>query len=169
MTPMAEVTIRPQQIKDASEFYRILTSGDFAFFPVNVASIEAEKRFLRKSVAEFKLKQNYNFTILLGGKLVGAVGIMPEPSRPYNAEIGYFIDSSFHGQGIAFKAAILAENYVRVNLEKIHRLQAFIVTKNQASVRVVEKAGYNCEGTLKKYLKVGDAYHDAYIFAKIVR
>ncbi len=92
MAEKREISIRPQQIKDARDFYRILTTGDFAYFPVNISSIEAEKRFLRKNVAEFKSGRNYNFSVILNRKVIGAVGIMPEGGRPYNAEIGYFID-----------------------------------------------------------------------------
>lgn len=166
---MGKISIRPQQIKDARDFYRILTSGNFEFFPVNVASIEAERRFLRKNVAEFKAGKNYNFAILLAEKLVGAIGIMPESSRPYNAEIGYFIDREYHGRGIALKAVQLAEEFVKTELPTINRLQAIIVVDNLASARVAEKAGYHREGVLKQYLKVGTCFHDAAIYGKVIR
>jgi len=48
------ISIRPQMVKDAKGFYQILTQGNFRFFPVNVASIEAERRFLRKNVRQWK-------------------------------------------------------------------------------------------------------------------
>lgn len=166
---MEKIGIRPQQIKDAKDFYRILTSGNFEFFPVNVASIEAEKRFLRKNVTEFKSGKNYNFAILLADKLVGAIGIMPEASRPYNAEIGYFIDREYHGRGIAFKAVQLAEEFAKEELPELNRLQAIMVVENFASARVAEKAGFHREGILKKYLKVGTCFHDAFIYGKVIR
>lgn len=169
MKEAREISIRPQQVKDAKEFYRILTSGGFSFFPVNVASIEAEKRFLRRSCEDFKAGRNYNFAIICDGKVIGAVGIMPESSRPYNAEIGYFIDRDYHGQGIAFKAACLAESYVKANLPTIQRLQAFIVVDNHPSRRVVEKADFRQEGVLKNYLKIGEYFFDACIYGKVIR
>ncbi|MEW6709193.1 MAG: GNAT family N-acetyltransferase [Candidatus Riflebacteria bacterium] len=169
MAEKREISIRPQQIKDARDFYRILTTGDFAYFPVNIASIEAEKRFLRKNVAEFKTGRNYNFSVILNQKVIGAVGIMPEGGRPYNAEIGYFIDREYHGQGFALRAVELAIEYVRKELPGINRLQAIIATGNLCSVRVVEKAGFQKEGILIDYLKISNEFHNAYIFSKIIR
>lgn len=165
----AEISIRPHMVKDARRFFEILTSGGFEFFPVNVASIEDEKRFLRESVESWKKHTTYNFSILLDKEVIGSVGVIPEDSRPYNAEVGYFIAREHHGKGYALRALKLAEKYVFSHLENIRRLHALIIVGNRQSVRVVEKAGYAKEGILRKYLKCGDGYHDAYIFSRIVR
>ena len=37
--------------------------------------------------------------------------------------------------------------------------------ENTASKRVMEKCGMNFEGTLKKYLKLKDGYHDMHMFS----
>ena len=165
----ADLSIRPHMVKDARGFFEILTGGDFKYFPVNVASVEAEKRFLRDSVESWRKHTAYNFSILLDKEVIGSVGVIPEDSRPYNAEIGYFIAREHHGKGYALRALKLAEKYVLEHLEKIRRLHALIIVGNRPSVRVVEKAGYAEEGILKKYLKCGDSYHDAFIFSRIIR
>ncbi len=162
------VTIRPQMIKDARGFYQILTQGQFSFFPVNISSIEAEKRFLRNNVKQWRAGKNWNFSIMLGERLIGAVGIMPESSRPYCAEIGYFIDKDLHGHGYALEAVKLAEKYVRDNLPQIRRLFACMVVDNLPSARVAEKAGFLREGRLAGYLKVGEVFYDAWIYGKII-
>ncbi len=169
MNKNKQITIRPQLIKDAKDFYSILTGGNFEFFPANVPSIEAEKRFLRKSVADFKSGKNLNFSILLEGRVIGAVGVMPEASRPYNAEVGYFIDRKQHGKGFTVQALKLAQQHVIDYCPAIHRLHAIIVPKNKASIRVIEKSGYSFEGIMKQYLKLAGKRHDAAIYAKIIR
>ncbi len=156
-------------IKDAAVFYKILNEGHFAYFPVNVASIEAEKRFLRNSRQNWKKESAFNFTVMLGSRVIGAVGIMPEDSRPYNAEIGYFIDRELHGKGYALQATIQAEMFAKVFRPEIKRLQAIIVVDNAPSIRVIEKAGYKREGCLQSYLKCGGTFYDAYIYGKIIR
>lgn len=162
------VTIRPQMIKDARGFYDILTGGAFQFFPVNVASIEAEKRFLRKDIRQWRAGEAWNFSIMLGDRLIGAIGIMPEDSRPYNAEIGYFIDRELHGKGYTLQAVRLAEQFVLTCQPQIHRLYACMVVDNVASARVVEKAGFLREGRLSGYLKVGKTFHDAFVYGKVI-
>lgn len=163
------VTIRPQMVKDARTFYRILTDGNFRFFPVNVPSIAAEQRFLRGNIKQMREQKAWHFSIFFGDRLAGAVGVMPETGRPYCAEIGYFIDAELHGRGIAVQAVRLAEKYVLDNLPQIRRLFACMVVDNAPSARVAEKAGFSREGRLKEYLKVGDIYHDAWIYGKLIR
>lgn len=163
------ITIRPQMIRDAHDFFRIITTGNFAYFPVNVASVAAEKRFLRANVQQWRAGTAYNFSILFGDQVVGAVGIMPESGRCHNAEIGYFIDRNFHGRGFASQALRLAEEYALAHLPWIRRFQAFIVVENHASVKVVRKAGFAEEGVLRAYLKCVDHYFDAFVFGKILR
>lgn len=156
-------------VKDAAAFYKILNEGNFAFFPVKINSIEAEKRFLRKSRQEWLKQQAWNFTIMLGSRVIGAVGILPEKGRPYNAEIGYFIDRELHGKGYALQAVIQAEQFAMVFCSEIKRLHALIVVDNTPSIRVIEKAGYQKEGRLQSYLKCGDKYFDAFIYGKVIR
>jgi len=163
------LTIRPQKIKDAADFFRILTSGGFDFFPVNVASLEAEKRFLRNNVREWKEGESFNFSVILDDRVIGAVGIMPESGRRYNAEVGYFIAREYHGMGYASAALKLAEMYAIKFLPHIRRLHALIVVENHASAAVARKCGFELEGCLKEYLKVGNGYFDANIFSKLIR
>ena len=163
------LSIRPQMVKDAKSFYQILTQGNFRFFPVNVASIEAERRFLRKGIKQWKAGQAWNFSIMLGDRLIGAIGVMPEHGRPYCAEIGYFIEAALHGHGYALQAVRLVEEYIIANLPEIRRLFACMVVENLPSARVAEKAGFMREGRLAGYLKVGEKYHDAFIYGKLIR
>lgn len=129
------VTIRPQMVKDAKGFYQILTQGNFRFFPVNVASIEAERRFLRKTVRQWKAGETWNFAIMLGDRLIGAIGVMPEDGRPYCAEIGYFIEASQHGRGYALQAVRLVEEYI---LPTSHRSGVCLPVWSSITCRVPE-------------------------------
>jgi ribosomal-protein-alanine N-acetyltransferase len=156
-------------IKDAADFYRIISEGNFPFFHTNIKSIAAEKRFLRQTRQAWKKKKAFNFSVLLSGKVIGAVGLVPEHDRPYNIEIGYFIDREYHGKGYALQATLQAEMFARIFWTDLRRLQAIIVVDNVPSIRVIEKAGFTREGCLQKYLRVGDQYYDAYMYGKIIR
>lgn len=43
---------------------------------------------------------------------------------------------------------------------KLHRIEANIMPKNKASIKVVEKLGFSCEGTSRKYLKINGVWED---------
>jgi len=50
---------------------------------------------------------------------------------------------------------------------KLRRIYAYVFTYNIASKRVLEKAGYKCEGILKKDFKKDNKCIDAYLLAKV--
>jgi ribosomal-protein-alanine N-acetyltransferase len=43
---------------------------------------------------------------------------------------------------------------------KLHRIEANIIPRNAGSIRAVEKAGFTCEGTSKKYLQINGVWED---------
>lgn len=49
---------------------------------------------------------------------------------------------------------------------ELHRIQALVLPENPASLRVLEKAGFQKEGLLKKY-PFGREFHDAVILAAV--
>lgn len=89
------------------------------------------------------------FCIEKNGEYVGNIGLHPD-SDIYrkNAEIGYFIGEAFWGQGIATQAIKMMVEYGFKEL-KIHRIQAGVFDYNGASRKVLEKAGFEYEGTAK--------------------
>jgi ribosomal-protein-alanine N-acetyltransferase len=92
-----------------------------------------------------------------GGALMGGVGVAGV-SRNEKAEIGYWLARSHWGRGIMTDAVrrLCEFAFEEYNLQRIHA-QAF--TTNPASSRVLEKAGFTLEGTLRKgFFRDGQAY-----------
>ena len=87
---------------------------------------------------------------------------------PYRCEIGYFIAREYWGNGIATKAVALLEQYVAQNLDVV-RITICMAKENLASRKVAIKSNYKKEALMKKYLKIGDNYHDSYLYAKILK
>lgn len=161
------VSIRPQLIADAKRYYEILNNTNFRFFSVRPGSIEAEKRFLRTSRQNWQAKKAYNFSILCNGEHIGAVGVQVNQSYSYIGEVGYFIDEKYWGNGIVAEAVRQLEVFIRAETD-LTRLELFMAIDNKPSERVAIKCGYQKEGTLSRRLKIGDQYHDSYLYAKIL-
>lgn len=72
---------------------------------------------------------------------------------------GYKLDKYEQSKGYMTEA--LGE-MVRIAFEeyKLHRIEANIMPRNKASIRVVEKAGFVKEGTSRKYLKINGKWED---------
>lgn len=160
-----KATIRYQQIGDAKRFYEILNSPNFTYFPSKPKTIKEESDFLRRNKEWMEKKVWFNFTILYGKEVVGAVGIHMESHRPYCGEVGYFVDEASWGKGIAVDAVRLIEIFAFEELSMI-RIEINMVKANKASERVAIKAGYRKEGIARKKLMLNGKGLDCYVYGK---
>lgn len=164
---MAKISIRMQQKSDAARFFEILNQPELRSFGVRPKTITDEETWL-KDVAENSLKNiSHDYSILLDGKVIGAVGLNVDQRRKYIAEIGYFVDKNHWGRGIATEAVKLIE---KIGFDKlgIIRIEIRMSPKNPASEKVAIKAGYNKEGYLAKSHKdyLGK-FRDSLLYAKV--
>ena len=109
--------------------------------------IEDARRFI--SMAQRKSPPTY-FAIEVAGRVAGGIGYTEHSDvQRIGAEVGYWLGAEFWGQGIATAALrLVTEHAFRVNAE-LRRLYAVPYSSNPASARVLAKAGYRCEGTLR--------------------
>ena len=109
-----------------------------------------------------------NLAIEVGGEAVGSVGVSPLPDvHRKSAEIGYWLAEPMWGRGIMTEAVAAAtENAFRI-LDVV-RLQAAVFEWNAASMRVLEKCGYEREGWLRKSVWKDGKLIDSALYA-IVR
>lgn len=73
--------------------------------------------------------------------------------------LGYSIDESEAGRGYTTEALAEGVRFVFEEL-RMHRIEANIMPRNKASIRVVEKLGFECEGLSPKYLKIHGVWED---------
>jgi len=78
--------------------------------------------------------------------------------------LGYWVRSACHGQGIAGRAAKLTARFAFEQLGLI-RVEIVIAVGNHASLRVAQKIGAHEEGILLNRMVIGKAIHDAHMFS----
>jgi len=159
------IRLRYQQVGDAKRFVEILSNPNFTYFPAKPKSIEAEKSFLRATIQARREGRDLNYSILMGKKVVGAIGLKIELQRPYLGEIGYFVDEAYWDRGIASRALELVEQ-IAFEEKGLVRIEILMVKKNKASERVAVKCGYKKEGIARGKLLLFGKYEDAYVYAK---
>ena len=105
------------------------------------------------------------FAVTLDGRFCGQVTVGGIQRGALSAGwVGYWIDSSVGGQGIATSAVALAVGHA-LQQAGLHRIEATISPDNFASLRVVGHLGFRQEGYLVRYLDVGGAWRDHLLFA----
>jgi RimJ/RimL family protein N-acetyltransferase len=85
-----------------------------------------------------------------------------QPSRM--VEIGYHILPSERGKGYGTEAVQLMIDYLFLS-QNIFRIQAITNVRNNASQKVLEKAGFKIEGTIRKSAFVRGVMTNAYLYS----
>jgi RimJ/RimL family protein N-acetyltransferase len=92
----------------------------------------------------------YAFAITAGDVVVGSIGVFRNENIHFRtAEMGYYISEAYWGKGIGTSAVLKACRFI-FDYTDIVRIVAEPFASNTASCRVLEKAGFFCEGTLRK-------------------
>jgi RimJ/RimL family protein N-acetyltransferase len=90
-----------------------------------------------------------SLAIDVADEAVGGIGFVPGTDiERYSAEIGYWLSERHWGRGIGAEALTLVTSYAFARFNLL-RLFALPFADNVRSTRVLEKAGFVCEGILK--------------------
>jgi len=164
---MPKISIRYQELGDAKRFFEILSNPNFIYFTSKPKSVQDEIKWLKKSQQLRKAKSEYNYTILLDGSVIGAVGIRIDKNRSFTGEIGYFVDERHWNKGIATKAVKLAEKE-GFSKRGLTRIVILMQPENIGSERVAIKSGFQKEGLMKKAIIGTDGKKkDVFLYAKV--
>lgn len=161
-------SLRPWTATDAAALVRHANDAEVARqlrdrFP-HPYRVEDARAFLKAVTAA---DPPTNFAIVAGGEAVGGIGCVPGSDiERFAAEVGYWLGREYWGRGIATEALRLVTAYGFDRLGLL-RLFALPFSDNAASIRVLEKAGFEREGTLRSSsVKFGQP-RDQAIYARI--
>ena len=106
-----------------------------------------------------------NFVLDIGGEVAGGIAIeLRDDIYHRSGIIGYWLAEPFWGKGIMTEAVKLLTSYGFDSLGLI-RLQAGVFSKNTASMRVLEKAGYTKEAILRNAVIKNGELMDEHLYA----
>lgn len=109
----------------------------------------------------------FAFAIIVDSKVIGSIGVFRQENiHRQTAELGYYIAEEYWGKGIMTEAVKQICDYVFKNSDII-RIYAEPFSYNRASCRVLEKAGFQYEGTLRSNAVKGGKVIDMKMYARI--
>ncbi len=108
----------------------------------------------------------HNLALVHQGEPIGSVGLSPMTDvARFTAEIGYWLGEAFWGRGLATEALRRFSDYAFESFS-FERLEAWIFASNPASGRVLEKAGYELEATLRRSSFKDGRFLDSHVYAR---
>ena len=122
-------------------------------------------RFIAHAAA---LEPLCRFAIVVQGEAVGSVGFVLHPNvERVSAEIGYWLGERFRGRGLMTEAVRAVTRYA-IATHGLTRVFAVPYEWNPASFRVLEKAGFTCEGRMRRSAIKDGRVIDQLLYAYVV-
>jgi len=164
------IGIRSWRIEDSPNLAKALNNKkildnlrDGIPFPYTVSDAES---FI-SSMLSADCETTYAWAITVDDTAVGSIGAFRKDNvHRLTAEMGYYVAEDYWGKGIVTEAVKLACRHIFAHTD-IVRIFAEPYANNVASCRVLEKAGFTFEGTLRKNAIKNDSLVDMNMYAII--
>jgi RimJ/RimL family protein N-acetyltransferase len=128
-------------------------------------SLESGKWFVEHSMS---LNPETNFAICVDDVAVGGIGfVLHSDIERVSAEIGYWLGEPYWGKGIVSQAAKAVTEYA-IKTHNLTRVFAVPFAYNRGSARVLEKAGFVLEGTMRRSAIKDGQVLDQLLYAYVV-
>lgn len=150
------LTLRPLQGIDAPALHAWLSDPTVMRFWSTLPHAELSEtiRWVEMSAAEMAAGRAHDYAVLLKERVVGRVAFWQ------GDEIGFFFDPEIWGKGYAREAlaAFCAYGFRELGFSEI---RAEVDPENEASLRVLERVGFQRTGTAEKTIEIGGKWFDS--------
>jgi [ribosomal protein S5]-alanine N-acetyltransferase len=138
-------------------------------WPADDLTRGAFRRRLKRYAEDLRTDQAYSFFIFRadGNVLVGGVTLSNVRRGVAQASsIGYWMGAPYARKGLMSRAMRALVPFSFNNL-RLHRLEAACITANTASIRLLEKSGFQREGYARQYLCINGMWQDHLLYARL--
>ena len=164
---LQRLRLRQATLEDAESIYEYGSDpavARYADWPCRT-SIEPLIKSIKDRASSWGEGGEYSWTIATPSenRAIGGVVCMIDGNA---AEIGFLLNQRFWGRGYAGEAAIAVIDWL-FSVPKISRMWATCDTENAASIRVLEKLGFEREQTLNRAVvrpQISPEPRDAYLY-----
>jgi len=169
------VYLRHPQMSDFPE-WAALREASRAFlepwepiWPADDLTRAAFRRRLKRYAEDQRTDQAYSFLIFRSDGNVLAGGVTLSNVRrgvAQAASVGYWMGRPHARLGVMSRAMQALVPFSFGNL-RLHRLEAACITTNAASIRLLEKSGFQREGYARQYLCINGMWQDHLLYARL--
>lgn len=169
------LTIRTPRVRDAVEFNTAIRESFEEIRPwmpwaKSIPSIEETRLNMRRARRRFLQRKDLRLTLVLKGTdtIVGSSGLHKGDWNVPKFEIGYWVRTSFAGQGYITEAVNAITGFAVRHLAAM-RIEIWVDDRNERSWRVAERCGYELEGIMRSHSLAPDGtVRDMRLYAKVM-
>lgn len=133
-----------------------------------LTSLDQVRQIINNFSKNYNEKRGIKWGIELKGQegIIGTIGFQEWSTEHKRAEISYALFPESWGKGYALEAVNKVISFGFQEMELV-RIGAIVFTENDASNKLLIKAGFEKEGVLKKYMRQNNVPYDTYIYSLI--
>jgi [ribosomal protein S5]-alanine N-acetyltransferase len=138
-------------------------------WPADDLTRAAFRQRLRRYAEDLRTDQAYPFFLFrkTDGVLVGGLALANiRRGVAQSGSLGYWVGAPYVRQGY-MTAAVRALVPAAFDLLRLHRLEAACIPTNIASVRLLERTGFQREGYARQYLCINGVWQDHLLYAQL--
>jgi RimJ/RimL family protein N-acetyltransferase len=167
MIETARLSLRSISADDVDNFYEIYSNPEVMRYwsTPPLPNKDAASRLIREINEGFRRRESLKWGIALraGDTLIGSVTLFHPEFTHRRVEIGYALGRDNWGHGYMQETLKAVLNYA-FSVLNMHRIEADVDPRNAASVRTLERLGFQREGYLRERWHVNGEIQDAYFY-----
>jgi ribosomal-protein-alanine N-acetyltransferase len=163
----SRLSLRSISAADVDDFFVVYSNPEVMRYwsTPPLANRDAAGKLISTIHEDFKRHELLKWAITLPAddKLIGSISLFHPDFTHRRAEIGYALGRAHWGNGYMQEALEAVLNYAFAVL-KLHRIEADVDPRNAASVRTLERLGFQREGYLRERWQVNGEIQDAFFY-----
>jgi ribosomal-protein-serine acetyltransferase len=160
--------LRSLEEADAEELYGLVEANRSYFakwLPWAAGqTLEGTAEFIRKTRKQLEDNDGLQGALVLDGHIIGAGGLLGVEWEARKTGIGYWLAEEHQGRGLMTRAVRAIADYAFDELE-LNRVEIQAATDNHRSRAIPERLGFQQEGVLRAYERVGDRRLDIVVYS----
>jgi ribosomal-protein-alanine N-acetyltransferase len=163
----SRLTLRSIRADDVDEFYAIYSNVEVMRYwsTPPLSNRDAASKLITEIDEGFKRRELLKWGIALRSddRLIGSVTLFHPEFTHRRVEIGYALGRAHWGKGYMQETlkAVLDYAFTVLNM---HRIEADVDPRNTASIRTLERLGFQREGYLRERWQVNGEIQDAFFY-----
>ena len=163
----SRLSLRAISAADVDDFYAVYSNPDVMRYwsTPPLANRDAASKLISEILEGIERHDMLKWGIALNSnnKLIGSVTLFHLDFTHHRAEIGYAQGRAYWGQGYMQETLTAVINYA-FEVLNLHRIEADVDPRNDASVRTLERLGFQREGYLRERWQVSGEIQDAFFY-----